>query len=114
MKGYVDFNSNHKRLPQHREFTDLIKPSISFPVSHRQMSEKIRRVKNKYTNAIKGGGGGGGGGIFHIDLGGFDEGKRPYFTKKLKALMVKELELYSEKAELVTSIVEELKSMHEG
>ncbi|KAM7473091.1 hypothetical protein LguiB_020334 [Lonicera macranthoides] len=172
MKGYVDFNYKHKRLPQHREFTDLIKPSISFPVSRRQMSEKIRRVKNKYTNAIKGGKKkntphdlevfelcqkiwgnqnqltnnkergiikqeeevevnskfmtfvndylrkimaiGGGGGISHVDLGVFDKGKRSYFAKKLKALMAKELELYSEKAELVTSVLEELKSMQRG
>ncbi|KAM7473103.1 hypothetical protein LguiB_020346 [Lonicera macranthoides] len=169
MKRYVDFNYKHKRLPQHREFTDLIKSSISFPVSHRQMSEKIRRVKNKYKNAIKGGKKkntphdlevfelcqkiwgnqnqltnnkergiikqeeevevnskfmtfvndylrkimaiGGGGGISHVDLGVFDKGKRAYFAKKLKALMVKELELYSEKAELVTSVVEELNGL---
>ncbi|KAM7502960.1 hypothetical protein LguiB_001864 [Lonicera macranthoides] len=54
----------------------------------------------------------GGDGIRHIDLGVFDEGNRAYFAKKLKAFMVKELELYSEKAELVIAIVEELKWKH--
>ncbi|KAM7510727.1 hypothetical protein LguiB_009602 [Lonicera macranthoides] len=42
-------------MPRHKEFTDLIKPFISFPVTHRQISEKNRRVRNKYRNAIKGG-----------------------------------------------------------
>ncbi|KAM7510728.1 hypothetical protein LguiB_009603 [Lonicera macranthoides] len=45
-----------------------------------------------------------------IDLGVFKEGKKAYFAKKLKTLMLKEFELFSEKVELVSIVVKELKS----
>ncbi|KAM7510729.1 hypothetical protein LguiB_009604 [Lonicera macranthoides] len=123
---------------------------------------KIRRVRNKYTNAIKGGKKnnpmtmndvvveetlsngseegeattqneavvkenskfitiandylskimaiGGNVRIPGIDLGVFEEGMGEYFAKKLKTLMLKEFELYSEKVELVSIVVKVLKS----